>query len=63
MSHAWGNQTVEGAKRNFVLIRRMLRSLDAIVPRSEIPYWTMIFVMLAVSALLLATLLETSPIF
>lgn len=60
MSYAWGNQTIGEAKRNLDLIRR---SFDAIVPRSEIQYWLMIFLMLAVSVLLLATLLDTSPIF
>ena len=63
MSYAWGNQTVEGAKRNLVLLRRVFGSLRAIVPRSEIHYWALIFVMLFVAALLLATLLDTSPIF
>ena len=63
MSYAWGNQIVEGAKRNLVIIRRVLRSFDAIVPRSDIQYWVTIFAMLAGATLLLATLLDTSPIF
>ena len=63
MSYAWGNQTVERATQNLALGRRVLRSLDAIVPRSETQYWVMIFAMLAGAALLLATLLDNSPIF
>jgi hypothetical protein len=41
----------------------MLRPVDAIVPRSDAQYWVMIFVMLGVGTLLLATLIDTSPIF
>ena len=63
MSHTWENEKLKGAKRNLVLIRRMLRPFDAIVPRSETQYWVMILVMLAVGILLLATLFDTSPIF
>ena len=63
MSYTWGNGKLEGTKRNLILLRRMLSSLDAIVPRSDIQYWVMIFIMLAVGTLPLATLLDTSPIF
>ena len=63
MSYTWGNQKLGDAKRTLILIRRKLRPADAIVPRSEIQYWMMIFVMLTVGTLLLATLLDTSPVF
>ena len=63
MSYAWGNQTVEEAKRNLVLIREMLRPIKAVAPRSDIQYWVTIFLMLGVGTLLMATLLNTSPIF
>jgi len=63
MSYTWGNQKRGHAKRTLILIRRILRPVDTIVPRSEIQYWMMIFVMLAVGTLLLATLLDTSPVF
>ena len=56
MSYAWGNQKLGGTKRKFILV-------DAIVPRSDAQYWVMIFVMLGVGALLLATLFDTSPVF
>jgi len=63
MPYTWGNEKLDGAKRNLILVRRMLTPFAVIVPRSEIQYWTIIFVMLAVGTLLLATLLDTSPIF
>jgi hypothetical protein len=63
MSHTWGNEKLKGTKRNLVLIRKILRPLDAIVPRSEAQYWVLIFVMLIVGILLLATLFDRSPIF
>ena len=63
MSYTWGNGKLEGAKRNLILIREMLRPVDAVVPRSDIQYWVMIFVLLGVGTLLLATLLDSSPIF
>ena len=63
MSHRWGNGKLEDAKRKLILLREMLRPIDAIVPHSDIQYWVMIFIMLAVGTLLLATLLDTSPIF
>jgi len=52
----WGNQKLAGAQPKFML-------LNVIVPRSEAQYWVMIFAMLGVGTLLLATLLDTSPIF
>jgi len=56
MSCMWGNQKLAGAQPKFML-------LNVIVPRSEAQYWVMIFAMLGVGTLLLATLLDTSPIF
>ena len=35
-------KNLTASKRNLILIRRMLRPFDAIVPRSEIQYWVMI---------------------
>jgi len=63
MYYVLGNQKLGVAKRDLVRIRRMLRPVDAIVPRSDAQYWVMIFVMLGVGTLLLATLIDTSPIF
>jgi hypothetical protein len=63
MSFTWGTETLEGTKRHLILIRRTLTPFAAIIPRSDIQYWIMIFVMLVASALLLATLLDKSPIF
>jgi hypothetical protein len=63
MSYTWGNETLEGTKRHLILIRQLMRPIAAVLPRPDIQYWVMIFVMLAVGTLLLATLLDTSPIF
>ena len=43
MSYTWGMETLEGAKQNVALARRMLRSFAAIIPRSDIQYWMVIF--------------------
>ena len=55
-----GNEKLKSAKRNLVLIRKMLRPLDAIVPRSDPQYWAMICLMLIVGILLLLLTCSTN---
>ena len=60
MSHTRGIEKLKSAKRNLVLIRKMLRPLDAIVPRSDAQYWAMICLMLIVGILLLLLTCSTN---
>jgi hypothetical protein len=60
MSYTWGDEKREDAKRYWDILRKTAK---VIVARSDLPYWVVIVLMLIVGILLLATLLDTSPIF